>query len=80
MLKQVHGEKVMSRARFLSYVNGFPKEGAEVEFDSWPGRPTSSTSDENVEKIRALMSNYRRLTVRMSTELNIKNETITIDF
>jgi hypothetical protein len=52
MLKKVHRENVMSRVRFLSCVNGFPKEGDEVEFDSWPGRPTSS-SDENVEKNRS---------------------------
>jgi hypothetical protein len=57
MSKQMHGEKVMSRVRFLSCVNKFPKDEDEVEFDSWPGHPTTSTSDENVEKIRALKRN-----------------------
>jgi hypothetical protein len=57
MLKQFQGQKVVSRVRFLSCVNEFPKEEGEVEFDSWPGRPTTSTSGEDVEKIRALMKN-----------------------
>jgi ribosomal protein S17 len=34
----------------LSCLNEFPNEGDETEFDSWPGCPTTSISDDNVEK------------------------------
>jgi hypothetical protein len=62
---------------FWSCVNEFQKEGDEVEFDSWSGRPTS-TSDENVEKIRIVMRNDRRLAVRMTGELNSKKEHVRV--
>ena len=45
------------------------KEGREnVEDDPRSGRPVSSTNDQNVEVVRAVMSKDRRLSVRMIVE------------
>ena len=45
------------------------KEGREnVEDDPRSGRPISSTNDQNVEVVRAVMSKGRRLSVRMIAE------------
>jgi hypothetical protein len=44
----------MSRARFVSGLNAFQKGNDEVEFDSRPGSPITSKSDENVEKAERL--------------------------
>jgi hypothetical protein len=60
----------------FSCVNEFPNEGDEIKFDSWPGSPTTSISDDKVEKVRALVRNDRRLTARITAELNIKKETV----
>jgi hypothetical protein len=51
---------------FLNDVNGFIR----------PGRPTTSKSDGNVEKVRHLVQNDRHLTVTMiEEELNSNRET-----
>jgi len=45
------------------------KEGREiVEDDPRSGRPVSSTNDQNVEVVRAVMAKDRRLSVRMIAE------------
>jgi len=45
------------------------KEGREnVEDDPHSGRPISSTNDQNVEVVRAVMAKDRRLSVRMIAE------------
>ena len=45
------------------------KEGREnVEGDLRSGRPISSTNDQNVEVVRAVMAKDRRLSVRMIAE------------
>jgi hypothetical protein len=45
------------------------KEGREnVEDDPRSGRPISSTNDQNVEVVRAVMAKDRRLSVRMTPE------------
>jgi len=45
------------------------KEGREnVEDDPHSGRPISSTNDQNVEVVRAVMAKDRQLSVRMIAE------------
>jgi hypothetical protein len=36
-------------------VNSILRKGMKVEFDSQPGRPTTSRSGENVKKVRTLV-------------------------
>jgi hypothetical protein len=45
------------------------KEGRENFDDPRSGRPISSTNDQNVEEVRAVMVKERRLSVRMISEL-----------
>ena len=54
------------------------KEGREkVEDDSMSGRPLTSRTEVNVERVRQVMSVDRRLTVRIAaSQLNIKKDTI----
>ena len=43
---------------------GFRKGREDVEDDARPGRPSTSITDENVEKIKAIMLANRRITIR----------------
>jgi hypothetical protein len=61
---------------FLNGVNGSFEDRDGGEFDSRPGPPTTK-SDTNVEKLRTLVWNDRRLTVnKTAEELNINGESV----
>jgi predicted transcriptional regulator len=48
-----------------------------VEDDERPGRPVTMKTDENVDKVRTLVRNDRRLSIRMiAEELNVDKETV----
>ena len=53
-------------------------EGREqVEEEPRAGRPSTSKTDNNVERVKSLVSSYRRLTLRMiSIKLNLKRLTV----
>jgi len=60
-LTEAYGDATLSRIMVFKWHNAF-KEGREnVEDDPRSGRPTSSTNDENVEVVRAVMVKDRRL-------------------
>jgi len=60
-LTQTYGETTLSRTMVFKWHKAF-KEGREiVEDDPRSGRPISSTNDENVEVVRAVMVKDRRL-------------------
>jgi histone-lysine N-methyltransferase SETMAR len=49
----------------------------DVEDDERPGRPVTMKTDENVDKVRTLVRNDRRLSFRMlAEELNVDKETV----
>jgi len=67
-LTQAYGDTTLSRTMVFKWHKAF-KEGREnVEDDPRSGRPISSTNDENVEVVRAVMVKDRRLSVRMIAE------------
>ena len=67
-LTQAYGDTILSGTMVFKWHKAF-KEGREnVEDDSRSGRPISSTNDENVEVVRAVMVKDRRLSVRMIAE------------
>ena len=67
-LTEAYGDATLSRIMVFKWHKAF-KEGQEnVEDDPRSGRPISSTNDENVEVVRAVMVKDRRLSVRMITE------------
>ena len=65
---EAYGDATLSRTMVFKWHKAF-KEGREnVEDDPRSGRPISSTNDQNVEVVRAVMVTDRRLSVRMIAE------------
>ena len=66
-LTETYGDAALSRTVVFKWHKAF-KEGREnVEADPRSGRPISSTNDQNVEVVRAVMED-RRLSVRKIAE------------
>lgn len=57
-----------SRAQVFRWHKGFSDCRESVQDDPHSGRPLSSRSDENMQKINDLVWNYWRLTTRLITE------------
>jgi len=67
-LTEAYGDATLSRTMVFKWHKAF-KEGREnVEDDPRSGRPVSSTNDQNVQVVRAVMAKDRRLSVRMIAE------------
>ena len=67
-LTENNGDATLSRTMVFKWHKAF-KEGREnVEDDPRSGRPISSTNDQIVEVVRAVMAKDRRLSVRMIDE------------
>jgi len=67
-LTEAYGDATLSRTMVFKWHKAF-KEGLEnVEDDPCSGRPNSSTNDQKVEVVRAVMAKDRRLSVRMIAE------------
>ena len=64
MLTKAHGESAKSITRVYEWYKRFPDGREDVEEDEHPGRPSSSTTDENVEKVKEMVINDRRITIR----------------
>jgi len=67
-LTQAYGDATLSRTMVFKWHKAL-KEGREiVEDDPRSGRQISSTNDQNVEVVQAVMAKDRRLSVRMIAE------------
>ena len=67
-LTEAYGDATLSRTMVFKWHKAF-KEGREnVDDDPRSGRPISSTKDQNVEVVRAVIEKDRRLSVRMIAE------------
>ena len=67
-LTEAYGDATLSRTMVFKWHKAF-KEGREnVEDDPHSGIPISSTNDQNVEVVQAVMAKDRRLNVRMIAE------------
>ena len=67
-LTEAYGDATLSRTMGFKWHKAL-KEGREnVEDDPRSGRPISSTNDQNVEVVRAVMAKDHRLSVRMIAE------------
>ena len=61
MLTKAYGESAMSKARVYERYKRFQDGREDVEDDERPG---TSTTDENVEKVKEMVMNDRRITIR----------------
>ena len=52
LLQEVYGDDTMSRTHVFEWHRRFKEEREEVEDDPWSGRSSTSTTDENVERVR----------------------------
>ncbi|GFV97154.1 protein GVQW3 [Trichonephila clavipes] len=75
LLKEVYGSECLFRALVFEWFKRFKDGRQDVEDDSWPGRPSTSKTDENVEKVASLIQSDRRLSIRAIAEtVNIDKE------
>ena len=63
MLQQVYGGETMSRSRVFEWHKRFKEGREEVEDDPRSGRPSTSRTDDNVERVRQMVRGDCRLTV-----------------
>ena len=67
----------MSRTRLFEWHRRFKVGKEEVEDDHRSGRPSTSGTDKNVERVRQAVWSDRRLTVRMiADELGMNSERV----
>jgi histone-lysine N-methyltransferase SETMAR len=72
MLQQAYGEDCFSRAQCYEWYQRFKLGRTSIEDDPKSGRPSSSTGDDHIEKVRSVICENRRLTVReVSQEVGI---------
>lgn len=64
MLKQVYGEDAMSRTRCFEWHSRFKNGRTSLDDDERSGRPLTCNTPENVEKIRQIVHDDRRITIR----------------
>jgi hypothetical protein len=75
-LKRVYRDGCLSRARVFGWFAKFHDGRESIEDGPRPGRPVSIRTEENIEKVRNIVSEDRRITTRMITDmLNINKET-----
>ena len=77
LLQEVYGNDTMSRTRLFEWHRRFKEGREEVEDDQRSGMPSTSRTDENVERVRQKVRSDRRLTVRMiADELGMNSERV----
>jgi predicted transcriptional regulator len=75
LLREVYGEDTLSRARVFEWHRRLLGGREDVEDDERLGRPVTMKTDENVDRVRTLVRNDRRLSIRtIAEELNVDKE------
>ena len=67
-LTKAYRDATLTITMVFKWHKAFKKGRENVEDDPRSGRPISSTNDQNVEVVRAVMAKDRRLSVRMTAE------------
>ena len=68
MLQQAYGEDCLSRTQYYEWYRRFKSGRTSIEDDPKAGRPSSSTGDDHIEKVRSVIRENRRLTLREVSE------------
>ena len=77
MLRDVYGDSSMSRTRVFEWHKRFVEGREDVEDDPKSGRPCTSTTDTNIEKVWQLVCSDHRLTIRIiANKLGMDKETV----
>ena len=77
LLQEVYEDATMSRTRIFEWYKRFREGREDVEDDPKSGRPTTSRTNKNVERVREKVRSDRRLTVRMiADELSMNSERV----
>jgi transposase len=72
MLQQAYGENCLSRTQCYKWYQRFKPGRTSIEDDPKSGRPSSSTGDDHIQKVRSVIRENRRLTVcEVSKEVGI---------
>jgi len=72
MLVQVYGDSAMKKTAVYKWVKRF-----SVTDEERSGRPATSRNEENIAKVRQIVGENRRLTVRsIAEQVNIDRETV----
>lgn len=76
-LKHAYGKHSLSRAQVFRWHKSFLEGREHVEDEHRSGRPSTSKTDENIERVNTLVRSDRRLTLRMlSEQLNLNRFTV----
>jgi hypothetical protein len=76
-LQGAYGEYSLSRAQAFRWHKSFLEGREQVEDEHRVGRPSTSKTDDIVERVRSVVRSDRRLTLRMiSSELNLNRLTV----
>ena len=77
MLQKVYGDETLSRSHVFEWHKQFKEGREDVEDDSRSGRPSSSRTADNVERVKQMVRGDCRLTVRMiADELEINRDSV----
>ncbi|GFU16064.1 protein GVQW3 [Trichonephila clavipes] len=68
MIQQVYGKESLSQAQVFRWHNMFNEDRESVEDEPRAGRPSTSRTAENEQRVRHLLNTDRRLSVRMIAE------------
>ncbi|XP_019727872.1 putative uncharacterized protein FLJ37770 [Hippocampus comes] len=77
LLQQVYGDETMSRSRVFEWCKRFKEGREDVEDNPRSGRPSTSRTEANVERVRQMLLGDRRLTVRLiANELGLNRDNV----
>ena len=77
LINRVYRSAAMSRANVYRRYARFRDGREDVKDDARSGRPSTARTDENVESVRRLLTEYRRTTPQVIADhLNIGKETV----
>jgi len=77
MLVQVYGDSAIKKTAVYKWVKRFSEGRENVTDEESSGRPVTSRTEENIAKVRQIVRENLRLTVRsIAEQVNIDRETV----
>ena len=77
MMQKAFGNECVNKIRIEEWYNRFKESRTSVDSDSRSGRPSTTKTLDNIERVRLAMEGDRRLTVReLENDLGIPKTTV----